>query len=89
MLRQPARGGPDARLRERNVESLAVQTLGEVCQLAREHPDVNYVRVAFTMSKAGLSDKYGNAAKDAIQMGGVEGSWSTGRSQAVHRASSL
>ena len=58
------------------LESLAVQTLGEVYELAREHPDVNYVRVAFTMSKSGLIDKDGDPTKQDIQMGDL--AWDAG-----------
>lgn len=58
------------------LESLAVQTLGEVYEFAREHPDVNYVRVAFTMSKSGLIDKDGDPTKEDIQMGDL--AWDAG-----------
>ena len=58
------------------LESLAVETLGEVYELARKHPELNYVRVEFTMSKSGLIGEDGGPTKEDIQMGDL--AWDAG-----------
>lgn len=51
------------------ADGLATRMLGEVYELAQSNPDLQKVRVSFTMSKGGLSDQYGNPVKEDFHMG--------------------
>ena len=51
------------------LDYVAMKVLNDVYEVARSNPEVKQVRVSLTMSKAGLSDEYGNPAQEDIQMG--------------------
>lgn len=51
------------------LDYVATRVLGDVYELARSNPELKQVRVSLRMSKAGLSDEYGNPLQEDILMG--------------------
>ena len=51
------------------LDYVATQVLDDVYEVARSNPELEHVRVSLRMSKAGLSDEYGNPVKEDFHMG--------------------
>jgi hypothetical protein len=54
-----------------SVESAAFEVLSEVYDVAQDNTDIKQIDLTILMSKAGLSDKYGNDLEEDIIMGSM------------------